>query len=836
MSLFDSSAPGIPVLCDVPFPANVIGGPGIAVDRTDPTAWLVELDYPALDIDATPVPSESYVAVYDSSQQAYSQVRIDTLVDTATGLDTRTPIGDADYTAATTDRYIAVASPLTLNRNLSLPAAASVPGGREILIQDEVGTLNAAHHLVITPISGDNIDGAAARILATPYGGLRLRSNGINAWNCIVSTSVTSVSDSNYVCNSDDKVIAFTALTAARTVTLPAAAAYPPGQRLTVLDARAVCSSTNTITVLPGGSDLINGLNTSSALNAAYAFLGFVSDGVSRWTVVDMVGGSGGGGGSITSSQIIDASPLGRLLLTQTSAAQDRTSLGSGTTGDAMFLASSPAAGRTILGSGAFGDTLFQEPSAAQARTDLGLGSMATQNANAVNITGGTITGIPGLGGSGASITISDTAPGSPTAGSLWFDSAGGNLYVWYNDGTSSQWVPTTNPSGYLATTGGTVTGLLAVSGAGSGLTLNPATPGHIDNTIIGATTPAAATVTSMNGGQLAGFRNLLINGDGRINQRYASGTFVTASGAYFTDRWLLGASTAHLQCAGNAGSGVQMGTLAAQNVSAPYTPAAGDAFWIGQKIEGTNISDLGWGAVGAKPLVLSFQVYASVAGIYSGAVFNSGSPSYTSFGFTFNVPVANAWTQISNIVIPGPTSGTWNSDNTVGLCVSFDCGSGSTYTGAAGSWVNSLQLSVTGAQKLVSLANGSSLYFSNVQLERGTVSTPFERRSNAIEMQLCRYYYQGLFTIGGGVGAFYMAAYASTGGGAIGMPTAFPPMRAPPSGAFIGSFANSNIGSANVYTGINGMCSFEFSPSAAPGWCNYSNQAGGGIYINAEL
>jgi hypothetical protein len=44
----------------------------------------------------------------------------------------------------------------------------------------------------------------------------------------------------------------------------------------------------------------------------------------------------------------------------------------------------------------------------------------------------------------GTTITISDTAP-TPTAGALWFDSAGTQLYVGYNDGSSTQWVVATN-------------------------------------------------------------------------------------------------------------------------------------------------------------------------------------------------------------------------------------------------------------------------------------------------------------------------------------------------------------------------------------------------------
>jgi len=59
-----------------------------------------------------------------------------------------------------------------------------------------------------------------------------------------------------------------------------------------------------------------------------------------------------------------------------------------------------------------------------------------------------TVPGPPGpAGADGASITISDTAP-TPTTGALWFDSVGTQLYVGYNDGSSTQWVIATNNGG----------------------------------------------------------------------------------------------------------------------------------------------------------------------------------------------------------------------------------------------------------------------------------------------------------------------------------------------------------------------------------------------------
>ena len=44
-------------------------------------------------------------------------------------------------------------------------------------------------------------------------------------------------------------------------------------------------------------------------------------------------------------------------------------------------------------------------------------------------------------GGGGASVSVGDDPPAAPTANSLWWQSNTGELKIYYNDGTSSQWV-----------------------------------------------------------------------------------------------------------------------------------------------------------------------------------------------------------------------------------------------------------------------------------------------------------------------------------------------------------------------------------------------------------
>lgn len=51
--------------------------------------------------------------------------------------------------------------------------------------------------------------------------------------------------------------------------------------------------------------------------------------------------------------------------------------------------------------------------------------------------------------------TTSTTQPVSPVDGELWFDENDGTLNVWYDDGTSAQWVTASGPPGVSIATGG---------------------------------------------------------------------------------------------------------------------------------------------------------------------------------------------------------------------------------------------------------------------------------------------------------------------------------------------------------------------------------------------
>jgi len=111
------------------------------------------------------------------------------------------------------------------------------------------------------------------------------------------------------------------------------------------------------------------------------------------------------------------------------------------------------------------------------------------------------------------SITVSDTPPAAPVVGTGWFDSTAAQLYIWFNDGTSSQWVAASNQPGAPGLPGATgpqgPAGGTGVAGppwqVGSGLSLNTTT----DPDTVYLTTPALA----QSGGTLAGGLTIVGNG-----------------------------------------------------------------------------------------------------------------------------------------------------------------------------------------------------------------------------------------------------------------------------------------------------------------------------------
>jgi hypothetical protein len=296
---------------------------------------------------------------------------------------------------------------------------------------------------------------------------------------------------------------------------------------------------------------------------------------------------------------------------------------------------------------------------------------------------------------------------------------------------------------------------LLQTDAAGTGVewTDNVDVPGTLD--VTGAATldstlvvAGDVTVPSLNGGPLAGTRNRIINGDMRIDQRNG-GASVTTNEALPVDRWKQnmsggGVLTSNRSTVAPTGF---INSLLATVSTADASIAAGDFYNLNQRIEGFNVDDFGFGTANAQTVTLSFWARSSVTGTFAGCLGNSAANrSYT---FTYSISTANTW-EYKTVTIPGDIGGTWLVDNGIGIRVVFDLGSGSDSQGTAGAWQSGFKSATAAAVKLISTLN-ANFYITGVQLEPGTVATPFERRSFGQELALCQRYFldYGTFHIG---------------------------------------------------------------------------------------
>ena len=260
------------------------------------------------------------------------------------------------------------------------------------------------------------------------------------------------------------------------------------------------------------------------------------------------------------------------------------------------------------------------------------------------------------------------------------------------------------------------------------------------------AITVSSSQTVAINGNNISadnslGFRNRIINGAMVIDQRNAGASITPTDGQYSVDRWkytVTQASKLTAQRSTTTATGFVNSLLTTS--SSAYSIVSSDIFILIQNIEGTNLPDLAWGTASAKTVTLSFWVRSSLTGTFGGSIANNARNR--SYPFTYTISSANTFEQ-KTITIAGDTSGTWLTDTDNGIRLSFGLGVGSTYSGTSGAWAAADYRSATGATSVVG-TNGATFYITGVQLEVGSVATPFERRDYGRELMMCqRYYYR---------------------------------------------------------------------------------------------
>lgn len=256
---------------------------------------------------------------------------------------------------------------------------------------------------------------------------------------------------------------------------------------------------------------------------------------------------------------------------------------------------------------------------------------------------------------------------------------------------------------------------------------------------LLSGITSTPSGITSINGGQLAGQRNKIINGAMEIAQR---GTSLAAipTGTYLLDRWIYtfgGALVATVSQQLDAPSSNEFQySLRHAVTTVDAAIAAGDFAVLTQRIEGYNVRDL----IG-RTFTLSFWVRGAKTGVHNVAFRNQGNDR--SYVAEYTINAINTW-EYKTVTVTGGliTAGTWNWTNSQGLYVDFPLYAGSTFHTTAGTWQTGNFLGTAAAVQTEGDTIGNIFALTGVQLEIGGVATAFEHRNFQQELAMCQRYF----------------------------------------------------------------------------------------------
>ena len=248
-----------------------------------------------------------------------------------------------------------------------------------------------------------------------------------------------------------------------------------------------------------------------------------------------------------------------------------------------------------------------------------------------------------------------------------------------------------------------------------------------------------------------SGRRNLLINGAMNVAQRGTQSTGITSAGYYSIDRMRYSESGidttsefTHEQVS-DAPDGFSNSLKLTTTTAQGGISAEGRQSALNIRMEAQDLQHLKYGSSSAEQLTISFWVKSSLTGVATVGFY--GNDAARSIAFAYTINAANTW-EYKTHTIPGDTAGSINNDTGTGLELFFNTAAGSTRTGGTlqTSWGDSTSLNdeMCGGMTLniVDTLN-ATFQITGIQLEVGSVATPFEHRSYGEELALCQRYFE---------------------------------------------------------------------------------------------
>lgn len=250
--------------------------------------------------------------------------------------------------------------------------------------------------------------------------------------------------------------------------------------------------------------------------------------------------------------------------------------------------------------------------------------------------------------------------------------------------------------------------------------------------------------------GNMGFFRNRIINGNMQVFQRSSN---VPAAGT--TAPYCIDMLRASVSISAGAGELLQSReTLTSSD--APYaqghqyslrvraTSACTTYSYISvceQTLEGANVSDLGWGTAYGSPITVSFWVRTNAGNNTTIACAVRNAALNNSYVWEHTITASNTWQYVTHTIPAPPAGGTWNAiANTVGIYLNIGNTSTTNVPSTRTWYTNNNYFSTSTSTNLYATVN-NFLEFTGLQLEKGTLATPFEVRPYTVELSMCQRY-----------------------------------------------------------------------------------------------
>ena len=243
-----------------------------------------------------------------------------------------------------------------------------------------------------------------------------------------------------------------------------------------------------------------------------------------------------------------------------------------------------------------------------------------------------------------------------------------------------------------------------------------------------------------------AGRKNMIINGDMRVSQRYSSAqTIAGGANRYFLDRWLSRNDTSATVAQSHSAESPDghYRSLRLECSAADTSMGSTQYCRIQQYIEGYNLL-LDWGMGANRDFAtISFWVQSSVPGIYSVSIEDGDASTFCINEYQINRP--NVW-EWKTVTVPPPLNGDFAAKGTnAGMRVTFTLSTATQYKTTAdqlGRWDSSGDYDMAGPNQVNFVGQTGNFYITGVQLERGKVATPFEYMRWPDTLALCQRYF----------------------------------------------------------------------------------------------